>query len=314
MKKILLLTGQVIFSLALNAQVGIGTLTPNANSLLELSSNTKGLLLPRMSAAERDDMLLTSADAGMMIYVTDSPKGIHTYNGNAWLYHAPVDQGSNTSTLRWDNMNSKWITSSSLANGGGSIGINMGGLQPNYQLHIHTGGLANTRLQMTSGFTTASQSRGFIIGIGGTTQPGIVHLLQQEKKALWIGTDGIERMRIDSVGRVGINTAAPSAKFEVNGTFKLGTGSSELQNIYRFDALVDLPMMGPGQEWTETIVFPNAQPNAVVYVSPAAELNHIMIAYAWVSALNTIKVKFVNMSTEPENDVPQVMMHVAVIQ
>ena len=190
----------------------------------------------------------------------------------------------------------------------------MGGLQPNYQLHIHTGGTPSARLQLTSNATTASYFRGFVMGIGNTVQPGVVHLLQQENKALWIGTDSTERLRIDSIGRVGINTSSPSAILDVNGTFRLGVGSTALQNIYRFDQQVDLPAMTPGEEWTETITFPNAQTNAVVYVSPSSELNHIMIAYAWVDALNTIKVKFVNMGSDPENDMPQVTLHVAVIQ
>jgi hypothetical protein len=64
------------FSLTLptaTAQVGIGTTTPNANSILELNGSNKGLLLPRMTTAQRIAFGLTlgAADEGMIVMDTD---------------------------------------------------------------------------------------------------------------------------------------------------------------------------------------------------------------------------------------------------
>ena len=42
----------------LSAQVGIGTTAPDASSLLDLTSNSKGLLVPRMTRSERDAITL----------------------------------------------------------------------------------------------------------------------------------------------------------------------------------------------------------------------------------------------------------------
>ncbi|MCT4624274.1 MAG: hypothetical protein N4A46_11675 [Schleiferiaceae bacterium] len=46
---LLLFSGPFLF-----AQVGVGTETPNVNTILELQSNSKGVLIPRMTALERD--------------------------------------------------------------------------------------------------------------------------------------------------------------------------------------------------------------------------------------------------------------------
>lgn len=49
-----------------NAQVGIGTLTPDTSAILDLTSFTRGLLLPRITTAQRD--LIMAPAKGLMIY------------------------------------------------------------------------------------------------------------------------------------------------------------------------------------------------------------------------------------------------------
>ncbi|MGK0427618.1 ice-binding family protein [Patiriisocius sp. Uisw_017] len=52
------------------AQVGIGTTTPDVSSILDVSSTSKGLLMPRLNTTERDNILLPAT--GLMIYNTSS--------------------------------------------------------------------------------------------------------------------------------------------------------------------------------------------------------------------------------------------------
>lgn len=52
-----------------NAQVGIGTTTPNASSVLDITSTTQGMLTPRMSTSQRN--AITSPADGLMVYDTD---------------------------------------------------------------------------------------------------------------------------------------------------------------------------------------------------------------------------------------------------
>lgn len=316
MKRTILFTGLVLSLGILKAQVGIGTLSPNTKSLLDLTSNTKGLLLPRFTAAEKSTLgsQMSASETGMMIFQTSSPgKGIYSWDGSAWINHSMLDPGSSTSTtLRWDNTNGKWIPASNFYNGGGSIGVNMGGNAPNYQLHVHSTGPNFTRMQITAAATGVSQSDGLLIGIGNTTTPGVAHILQQENKPLWIGTNGLERMRIDSAGRVGINQSSPAATLDVNGTLKVGANGSTINSIMKMDIEVDPPILQTGEEWSAWVPCANTTADAVVYVSPSAALSHMVITYSRVSSPGTIEVKFMSMVNY--NDLGPLTLHIAIIQ
>lgn len=63
--------------------VGIGTQSPNAASVMDLTSTTKGLLLPRMTKAQRD--AISSPVAGLVVYQTDNTPGLRVYNGTNWM-------------------------------------------------------------------------------------------------------------------------------------------------------------------------------------------------------------------------------------
>lgn len=64
------------------AQVGIGTITPDPSAQLDVSSTSKGVLVPRMSLSDRG--LIGSPAEGLLIYQTDNTPGFYYYNGSAW--------------------------------------------------------------------------------------------------------------------------------------------------------------------------------------------------------------------------------------
>ena len=66
----------------LYAQVGINTGAPDPSAALEISSTEKGLLIPRMTKAQRD--AISSPATGLMIYQTDSDEGFYYYK-NGWV-------------------------------------------------------------------------------------------------------------------------------------------------------------------------------------------------------------------------------------
>ena len=75
------------------AQVGIGTLTPNASAKLEVSSSNKGFLPPRVTLTGTADVATIASPAtGLMVYNTTtagtSPSnvtpGIYYYDGSKW--------------------------------------------------------------------------------------------------------------------------------------------------------------------------------------------------------------------------------------
>jgi uncharacterized protein (TIGR02145 family) len=73
MKQICTFLAAVLLTASTYAQVGIGTTTPDASSALDITSTTKGLLIPRMTAAQRD--AITTPSQGLIIFCTDCASG-----------------------------------------------------------------------------------------------------------------------------------------------------------------------------------------------------------------------------------------------
>jgi hypothetical protein len=82
------------------AQVGIGTLAPDASAMLEISSTTKGFLPPRMDTTARDAMATPAS--GLLIFNTETNQ-LNYYNGTSW--QAVVDEGASNSSDSTDASN-----------------------------------------------------------------------------------------------------------------------------------------------------------------------------------------------------------------
>lgn len=65
-----------------SGNVGIGTSKPDRSALLDLSSNTKGLLIPRMTLSQRGNIV--NPATGLMIFQTDFLAGFYYFDGKAW--------------------------------------------------------------------------------------------------------------------------------------------------------------------------------------------------------------------------------------
>jgi hypothetical protein len=63
--------------------IGLGTPTPHASAALDVSSSTGGLLIPRMTSAQRT--AISSPPAGLMVYETTFNR-FYTYNGTNWNF------------------------------------------------------------------------------------------------------------------------------------------------------------------------------------------------------------------------------------
>jgi len=63
--------------------VAIGTSSPNASAVFELSATTKGFLPPRMTESER--LAISSPSIGLMVYQTDEPDGVYVYKAAGWV-------------------------------------------------------------------------------------------------------------------------------------------------------------------------------------------------------------------------------------
>jgi len=75
------LTGNDVYNIT--GKVGIGTNAPDASALLDVSSTSKGVLIPRMTASQKS--AISSPSTGLLIFQTDAPIGFYYYNGSSWI-------------------------------------------------------------------------------------------------------------------------------------------------------------------------------------------------------------------------------------
>jgi trimeric autotransporter adhesin len=73
---------------SLKGQVGINNSAPDPSAQLDVTSTTKGLLLPRLTKAQRD--AIVAAAAGLVIYQTDNVPGLRVYNGTNWVRYTEI--------------------------------------------------------------------------------------------------------------------------------------------------------------------------------------------------------------------------------
>ena len=82
MKKITLLV-LMLFTALSYAQVGVNTNNPDASAALDITSTTKGLLMPRMTNVQRQ--AISNPAAGLQVFVTDFDGGSFMfYDGTKW--------------------------------------------------------------------------------------------------------------------------------------------------------------------------------------------------------------------------------------
>jgi hypothetical protein len=179
-----------------SGSAGIGTSTPDASSALDMVSTTKGMLLPRMTKAQRDAIIAPAA--GLLIYQTNSTAGFYYYDGSAWTAVAPKNANKTLSNLTAPT----------------AVNVN---LQPGANGTLDLG---NTSFRWKDAYinnikfsdgTTLSTAAG---GGGGITGSGTSSYVPKFTSSTAIGNSAI----YDNAGLVGIGTTAPGSKLHVAAT------------------------------------------------------------------------------------------------
>lgn len=75
----------LLFPFLVNAQTGIGTITPDASAKLEVSSTSKGILFPRMTTVQRNAII--SPAYGLHVFDTDV-NALWFFDGVVWINYA----------------------------------------------------------------------------------------------------------------------------------------------------------------------------------------------------------------------------------
>jgi hypothetical protein len=98
----------------------------------------------------------------------------------------------------------------------------------NYSLNVKgagSSGNSSVYAQFTTTDTGTTSTDGLLVGVGVGSSP-TAYILQFENAPIVFSTNGTERMRIDSSGKVGIGTSSPSYKLDVVGTNCIYTETS----------------------------------------------------------------------------------------
>ncbi len=163
MKKILpsAITYIIVSTACAQNNVGIGTETPNTSAMLDISSNNKGLLTPRMTTAQRN--AISTPAKGLLVYDTDL-NALYHYNGNAW---AAVGGNSGGFSLPYSGSTNQAGDAFSITNTGAGPAIS-GTVSANSVAAIEGSSTA------TSGgygvFGSSTSATGF--GVGGNNATG----------------------------------------------------------------------------------------------------------------------------------------------
>lgn len=124
MKTIVLLLTASVIAVNIHAQsfsINTDGSTAHNSAILDVKSSSKGMLIPRLSLAER--IAVASPATGLMIYQTDNAPGFYFYDGAAWI---SITSASNNLWIK----NVNHIYNSNTSNVG--IGINT----PLARLHV----------------------------------------------------------------------------------------------------------------------------------------------------------------------------------
>lgn len=200
MKKFIVLFACMIPVLYTFSQsVGIGTNSPSASAQLDVQSNNKGMLVPRLTTIQRT--AIASPAGGLMVYDTDT-NGFWYYNGAAWTQLSTSGSSSNQWTTTGTNISN---------NNSGNVGIGM------------LAGSAKLSIAGNTNFFNAAENSGRIQPMGDS-------LVLNAKAGLSIpapGTPGGDLLLqyatsvLERVGNVGIGIADPPEKLTVRGNLNL---------------------------------------------------------------------------------------------
>lgn len=311
----------VIASNSSHAQnVGIGTTAPDPSAMLDIQSINKGLLLPRMNYVQR--LAIPAPVAGLMVYQTDNAataRGFYTYGADGWKRSATEDEigGGGLWTLNGSN---QLVTAQYQFVG---IGTNA----PSCLLDVNGSirARANVYFDYWVGIGTQSPSAKLQIN------NGVIRMYHTANNVYWdLGYDSVNnafhidkgtspRLVVEDAGNVGIGTASPAARLDVQGDAKVsgaltvdngkgmmvnGTSDAELKHYTRQAAftLTGLPPHGVSAEGTVNIANIFTSPpavyagNIVVTGGTGGQLYDLFLQIYDVGLTN-FKIRIVNLGT-----------------
>jgi hypothetical protein len=189
----------------------LSTVAAHPSSILDITSTSKGILIPRMNTIQRNAIVAPAT--GLMVYDTDTD-GFWFYNGSAWT--GIGGSGGSEWSVAGNNIYN---------NNSGNVGI--GTSIPAARLAVDSSIMVD-QANSNQGFLDRSS-----LYFGSDKRVGIVRSFltgSAGRSGLGFFTGNTRRMTIDSTGQVGIGTINPVQLLHVNGPSyfvgNMGIGSS----------------------------------------------------------------------------------------
>jgi hypothetical protein len=259
MKRIILGLLVVLQNQMLAAQsIGIGTTTPNSSSVLDLTSTSKGLLIPRMTSAQRQ--AIVNPPAGLIVYETNFGR-FYMYDGTAWKFFINNDRWTGFTGVTYnigDNIGINTAVPSEKLEVGGNIKasgevIGVAGLTTFGNLYTAGTTLLNGAVTVNGNITThtgvtINDPTGTLQLQNGGVDKGFVQLSGDNLRLgtnsnnitgkLVIRNGGGDRVFVNGSGEMGINVADPLAYLHINsgpstGTLRLQGDANPTLQFYR---------------------------------------------------------------------------------
>lgn len=146
-----------------HAQVGIGTSNPNNSAALDIESTTKGLLTPRMTAAQR--IAISSPANGLMVYQTDNAPNLYCYVNGVWTVISTTNTSGTWTPVLDGGINA---TTSGFYQRVGNIVSYSGTI--NFNGNGFGGTSIETTLPIASNFTSSQDASGSVSGTYTSSQ------------------------------------------------------------------------------------------------------------------------------------------------
>ena len=107
-------------SIKSQSNIGIGTDSPNANAIIDMTSSDKGLLIPRMNTAARLGIGTALSEKGLLVFDLDENL-FYYWNGVRWIpFPKDLDNTNELQTLSFDSSSSQLTIS-----GGNTVELNI---------------------------------------------------------------------------------------------------------------------------------------------------------------------------------------------
>jgi hypothetical protein len=100
--KITLLLLLSIILIKAEAQIGIGINPPNPSAMLHVQDTTRGLLIPRMTAIQKN--AISNPAEGLLVYQIDSAKGFWYFTSGQWRNMTALNSGGKSTIYLGDNI------------------------------------------------------------------------------------------------------------------------------------------------------------------------------------------------------------------